>query len=93
VSADLERMAVASPGQTVFLRVLVARSTRELDQMREQAYRFTERSGVRVVILSKDVEVAKIEDEECRCALIRTAYDLGHTAGLAAVRQEEENNG
>lgn len=32
-------------------------------------------------------------DQECRCTLIRTAYELGHTAGLAAVRQEAENNG
>jgi hypothetical protein len=29
-------------------------------------------------------------DDECRCALIRIAYDMGHTAGLAAVIQEQE---
>lgn len=29
-------------------------------------------------------------DEECRCGLIRAAYDMGHTAGLAAVGEERE---
>jgi hypothetical protein len=29
-------------------------------------------------------------DDLCRCALIRVAYDMGHTAGLAAVSEERE---
>jgi len=62
VSADLERMAVASPGQTVFLRVLTRRSDREMALLAEDARRFTERSDIRVVILPPDIEVAKVEE-------------------------------
>jgi len=28
-----------------------------------------------------------VGDQQCRCALIRAAYDLGHDAAVAAIRE------
>jgi hypothetical protein len=61
--AAIERMAVASPGQTVFLRAkerlthdMFLRIQKQLDQLNAE-------TGVKVVLLDQNLEVARIKDD------------------------------
>jgi hypothetical protein len=59
----LEIAAVASPGQTVVLRVLEDVSDAEMQSMRMQMDAMTERTGIHFVAIAKDVEVASVGDQ------------------------------
>lgn len=60
---ELERMAVASAGQTVFLRSLVELSEFETARLRDEAEHITAKTGVTIVLLGESLEVARITDD------------------------------
>jgi hypothetical protein len=59
----IERVAIADAGQTVFLRCTFPLVDGAMAARRADAERVTKRTGVHIVVLTKDMQVAAIHDE------------------------------
>jgi len=61
-AAEIERVAVADPGQVVFLRLLRPCSPEQMIALGEQVRASAAKAGITILVLPHDLEVAKIED-------------------------------
>jgi hypothetical protein len=75
--SDLHELAaVASPGQTVVLRMLDQISEADMANLRMRMDGMTERTGVHFVAISKDVEVASVRPDERVGRLMRAVATM-----------------